>query len=102
MDLSRRELLAASALLLARPGRALATAPAGSGPIILCWNENPYGPSPAARAAVSESIASACRYPDDDIEALTQALAAKEGFYADHIVTGTSSGVFRSGFHSRP
>jgi len=92
VDLSRRELLAASALLLARPGRALAIAPAGSGPIILCWNENPYGPSPAARAAVSESIASACRYPDDDIEALTEALAAKEGFSADHIVTGTGSG----------
>ena len=99
MDLSRRELLTASALLLARPGlvhpnaKALATTPAaGTGPIVLCWNENPYGPSPAARAAISETIASACRYPDDDIEALVNALAVKEGLSADHIVTGTGSG----------
>jgi histidinol-phosphate aminotransferase len=89
MDLSRRELLAASALLLARPGLGVAT---GSGPIVLSWNENPYGPSPAARAAITEAIASACRYPDDDIEALVAALAKKEGFPADHIVTGTGSG----------
>jgi histidinol-phosphate/aromatic aminotransferase/cobyric acid decarboxylase-like protein len=61
MDLSRRELLTASALLLARPGLA----------------------SPAAPAA-----ASACRYPDDDIEALVAALAKKEALPSDHIVTG--------------
>lgn len=91
MDLSRRELLTASALLLARPGISLATTPA-AGPIVLCWNENPYGPSPAARAAISAAIASGCRYPDDDIEALVNALATKEGLSADHIVTGTGSG----------
>lgn len=95
MDLSRRELLTASALLLARPGLALPAAPAldpGPQPIVLSWNENPYGPSPAARAAITEAISSACRYPDDDIEALVEALAKKEGFPADHIVTGTGSG----------
>jgi histidinol-phosphate aminotransferase len=93
MDLSRRELLSASALLLARPRISPATTPAaGTAPIVLCWNENPYGPSPAARAAISEAIVSGCRYPDDDIEALVDALAAKEGFSADHIVTGTGSG----------
>jgi len=95
MDLSRRELLTASALLLARPELALRAAPAaasGSSPIVLSWNENPYGPSPAARAAITEAIASACRYPDDDIEALVEALAKKEGFPSDHIVTGTGSG----------
>ena len=95
MDLSRRELLTASALLLARPGLALPAVPAaasGSGPIVLSWNENPYGPSPAARAAITAAIASACRYPDDDIAALVEALAKKEGFPSDHIVTGTGSG----------
>jgi histidinol-phosphate aminotransferase len=95
MDLSRRELLTASALLLARPELALRAAPAvasGSSPIVLSWNENPYGPSPAARAAITQAIASACRYPDDDIEALVEALAKKEGFPSDHIVTGTGSG----------
>jgi histidinol-phosphate aminotransferase len=93
MDLSRRELLTASALLLARPGISLSTTPAAdTGPIVLCWNENPYGPSPAARAAISEAIVSACRYPDDDIDALVDALAMKERLPADHIVTGTGSG----------
>jgi histidinol-phosphate/aromatic aminotransferase/cobyric acid decarboxylase-like protein len=55
MNLSRRELLSASALLLAGPGAAwraaLGAAATGTKPIVLCWNENPYGPSPAARAA---------------------------------------------------
>jgi len=92
MELSRRELLAVSALLLARPRTALPTTAPGTDPIVLCWNENPYGPSPAARAAVSDAIASSCRYPDDDIAALVSALSAKEGFPVDHIVTGTGSG----------
>jgi histidinol-phosphate aminotransferase len=95
MVLSRRDLLSASALLLAGPGFTLraagkpGTAPA---PIVLCWNENPYGPSPAARAAVSEAIPEACRYPDDEMATLVAALAAREGVTPDHIVTGTGSG----------
>jgi len=95
MDLSRRELLTTSALLLARPGFALpdtAAASPAAGPIVLSWNENPYGPSPAARAAIADAIASSCRYPDDDIEALVDALAKKERLPSDHIVTGTGSG----------
>jgi len=92
MELSRRELLTVSALLLARPRAALPTTAPGTDPIVLCWNENPYGPSPAARAAVSDAIAASCRYPDDDIAALVSALAAKEGFPVDHVVTGTGSG----------
>jgi histidinol-phosphate aminotransferase len=96
MSLSRRNLLGASALLLAGPGallRAAAAKPAAGGPLVLCWNENPYGPSPAARAAVSQSIAEGCRYPsDEDLAALGAAIAAQEGTSADHIVTGTGSG----------
>ncbi len=95
MMLSRRDLLGASALLLAGPGatlRAAATQASPPGPLVLCWNENPYGPSPAARAAVSKSIADACRYPDDETAPLVEALAAREGVSADHIVTGAGSG----------
>ena len=96
MSLSRRDLLGASALLLAGPGallRVAAAKPGAGGPLVLCWNENPYGPSPAARAAVSESIAEGCRYPsDEDLAALGAAIAAQEGTSADHIVTGTGSG----------
>jgi histidinol-phosphate aminotransferase len=98
MTVSRRDLLTASALLLAGPGFALraagreAVAEGLSNPIILCWNENPYGPSPAARAAVSEAIGASCRYPDDELEPLIAALAAREGVGTDQIVTGTGSG----------
>ncbi len=96
MVLSRRDLLGASALLLAGPGatlRAAARQATPAGPLVLCWNENPYGPSPAARAAVNQSIAAECRYPsDEEIAALVAALAAREGVAADHIVTGSGSG----------
>src|SRR5262249_59141697 len=65
MTLSRRDLLSASALLLAGPAALLRAAEGatGAGPAAtrppppgLCWNENPYGPSPAAREAVSHAI----------------------------------------------
>jgi histidinol-phosphate aminotransferase len=98
MSLSRRHLLSASALLLAGPGAMLRAAAreataSGGGPLVLCWNENPYGPSPAARAAISQSIADGCRYPsDEEIAALVSALAAHEDVSANHIVLGTGSG----------
>jgi len=89
MDLSRRELLTASALLLAAPQ---AVWSAGTQPIVLCWNENPYGPSPAARAVLSATISSACRYPDEEINQLVEQLARIEGVATDHIVVGSGSG----------
>jgi histidinol-phosphate aminotransferase len=113
MDLSRRELLTASALLLASPkaalsgvGQAAGTKAAGAGaeagaaagagagvkPIVLCWNENPYGPSPAARAIISGTIPGACRYPGEEINQLVELLAHTEGVAADHIVVGSGSG----------
>src|ERR1700742_21345 len=105
MELSRRDLLTASAMLLMRPGSSLAAplaggsataaaagTSAGADPILLCWNENPYGPSPAARAAIAQSIAEGCRYPDDENPRLVELLAEQEGLGSDHIVTGTGSG----------
>ena len=99
MSLSRRDLLSASALLLAGPGAMLRAAAreaapgGGAGPLVLCWNENPYGPSPAARAAISQAIAEGYRYPsDEEMAALTGALAAREGVAVNQIVIGTGSG----------
>jgi histidinol-phosphate aminotransferase len=101
MDLSRRELLTASALALASPKVAFsaatrsaagAVAAAGAQPIVLCWNENPYGPSPAARAVLSGTIANACRYPDEEINQLIELLARNEAVSPDHIVVGSGSG----------
>lgn len=101
MDLSRRGLLTGSAALLASPKLAF-PAPAanpstgegasGRKPIVLCWNENPYGPSPAARAVISGAIPVACRYPEEESNQLVAALARKEGVGEDHIVVGTGSG----------
>ena len=103
MELSRRDLLTASAIMLMRPmssisaplgASSLTAAPLAGGaePMLLCWNENPYGPSPAARAAIAQSIAEGCRYPDDENPRLVNLLAEKEGLGPDHIVTGTGSG----------
>ena len=103
IDLSRRNLLTASALLLARPSLTLSAQPATAAPagpqavpsaqpIVLCWNENPYGPSPAARAVLSHTIPISCRYPNEEIDQLIAAIAEHEHTSADHIVVGTGSG----------
>ncbi len=114
-ELTRRHLLAASALLItpassplwaAGPGEHAAAPGGHSGapgeqpsaggatkrPIVLCWNENPYGPSPAARAALAQAIPLGCRYPDEDIAPLQQALAAHHGVKHEQVVIGTGSG----------
>ncbi len=103
MNLSRRALLSASALLVARPRLAFSDAthaavkaPTAAEPLVLCWNENPYGPSPLARAALNGTVSHACRYPEQEIELLQNALVAKEGLSADHIVTGSGSGELLS------
>jgi histidinol-phosphate aminotransferase len=95
MSLSRRDLLTASALLLAGPAAALRAATAGNpggSPIVLCWNENPYGPSPAARLAARGAVDGSCRYPDDEAPVLTRMLAEREHTDSGHLVTGTGSG----------
>lgn len=101
IDLNRRALLSASALLLARPHAAvgqvaeLSIVPATDArpePLVLCWNENPYGPSPAAREAMSAAIPVACRYPGSEIGLLLDALSKKEGVSADHLALGAGSG----------
>jgi len=97
MPVNRRELLTASALMLAGPALRVRLAAAGAQapahPLVLCWNENPYGPSPAARAAVAHSIAEGCRYaPQEELTALEETLARKEGVSAEQIVIGSGSG----------
>jgi len=97
MEFSRRHLLTASALVLAAPRGSLAetaasTAAEAAKPIVLCWNENPYGPSPAARAVMGKAVAQSCRYPDEEVGAMNELLAKHEGVSADQIVIGTGSG----------
>jgi histidinol-phosphate aminotransferase len=101
--LSRRgfaRLLGAGAAVAALPGSPaaalrLAAAPAAApprrGPVLLNANENPYGPSPAALAAMREAVPFSCRYPDEQAETLTAAVAAHLSVPVDHVLLGDGS-----------
>jgi histidinol-phosphate aminotransferase len=103
--LSRRGALFGAAALLSPfvPRISAAAAPApvpvpvptpatATGLVRLDSNENPYGPSPAARRAILASVADAPRYADQAVIDLTAALAARDGFDASQVVVGTGSG----------
>ncbi len=55
-------------------------------------NENPYGPSKAAREAMARSFDVASRYPGDVEEELRIALAAHHGVTTEHILLACGSG----------
>lgn len=95
--LSRRSALLGAVALFAplAPKWAAAApgdAPIPSGTIRLDSNENPYGPSPAARAAIIASVVRAPRYADASLTQLQQALAAHERVPTSQILIGTGSG----------
>jgi histidinol-phosphate aminotransferase len=54
----------------------------------LSLNENPLGPSPLALAAIRAQFGEICRYADEEVDGLTQAIVAHEGVPADQIVLG--------------
>ena len=58
----------------------------------LSSNENPYGPSPAALAAMTEAFGLAWRYPDEHQDALVEELAKLHGVGANQILPGDGSG----------
>jgi histidinol-phosphate aminotransferase len=96
--LTRRQALLGAAALIAPVGPKLALADAlpapvaATGPILLNGNENPYGPSPAARQAILASVPAAPRYAEASIEDLRRLLAAREGVDANQLVIGSGSG----------
>jgi len=59
--------------------------------IKLASNENPFGPSPKARAAAQQSLDEVSRYPDGNGFALRQALAKHHHVDADCITIGNGS-----------
>jgi histidinol-phosphate aminotransferase len=96
--LSRRTALFGAAALLAP--RFLVAAPAvatampaavAAGPLRLDANENPYGPSPAARRAILASTIEAPRYADGAVEELITALADYQHMDRAQIVIGSGS-----------
>jgi len=99
-DVSRRGIfgIAAAAAVAARAGAVTtAAAPAlprfgpAPGEAHLVFNENPYGPSPAAVRAITE-MATKGSYYSDDIEPLLSAMIARRhGVTPDHVVLGNGS-----------
>jgi histidinol-phosphate aminotransferase len=66
--------------------------PGVGGPIRISSNENPYGPSAKARAALDACDGVAARYPDDAQRAMAEALAKHHGVRAENILLGCGSG----------
>jgi histidinol-phosphate aminotransferase len=75
------------------PGFSVAAAvPKRSGPVRLDSNENPYGPSPRALAAMAGAGAIAARYPDDLEDRVASARAKRHRVEPRNILLGCGSG----------
>ncbi|CAL78472.1 putative histidinol-phosphate aminotransferase (HisC-like) [Bradyrhizobium sp. ORS 278] len=61
--------------------------------IKLALNETPFGPSPAAVAAIQADLAGLARYTGHEVDDLTAAIAARENIAADQIVLGENLNV---------
>lgn len=101
-ELSRRGLIGASVLgatLAGAGGRGLAKAPAPALPHFgpppaeahLVFNENPYGPSPAALRAIAETAAAGCYYVDDLVPELVARIAARYRVAPEQVLIGNGS-----------
>jgi histidinol-phosphate aminotransferase len=103
MSISRRrfaQLLGAGAaavvvkppLSLTKPTQSVATSSTAGGNIVrLSANENPYGPSPKAFQAMTDSFSLACRYPDEHNNVLIEKLAKLNDANHDQILLGDGS-----------
>jgi histidinol-phosphate aminotransferase len=67
-------------------------APVATGVVRLSSNENPYGPSPKALKAMNDAFSLSCRYPDEHVDELIEALAKLNGVNRDQILLGDGSG----------
>src|SRR5580704_13891184 len=54
----------------------------------LSLNENPYGPSPAAVAALQREFSNLCRYTGAEYDGLVGVIAAREGVAREQIILG--------------
>jgi histidinol-phosphate aminotransferase len=77
--------------LVAKPAKAAAAHDAASAIVRISSNENPYGPSPAAFAAMRRAFDVAWRYPDEAADELAGDLAKMHGVTPDHILLGAGS-----------
>lgn len=54
-------------------------------------NENPFGPSPAAKKAMQDAMDNSFRYPMDALQQLSTKIAEHEGLTSQHILLGSGS-----------
>ena len=66
----------------------LATLPLTSAAQQLSLNENPYGPSPAAKAAITQALPNVFRYTGQEGDELVTAIARHEGVSKDQVLPG--------------
>jgi len=104
MSISRRKfahLLGAGAaaaivkpsVCLARQTQSTSAFPSADAQIVrISANENPYGPSPNALKAMTDSFGLSCRYPDEHNNVLIDKLAKINGVHRDEILLGDGSG----------
>jgi histidinol-phosphate aminotransferase len=87
-EMTRRQWLSMGAALAGGifPSRAVRTLDQRR--VRLSHNENPYGPSPRAIAAIQAHLDGLCRYVGDESDHLTKAIAARENISSEHIVLG--------------
>jgi histidinol-phosphate aminotransferase len=100
-SLTRREMLFGSSVALGglvlagRVGRSgeltLETEASPREALRMMWNENPYGPSEVARAAMASAFREANLYPDEAIDGMRSVLAEQVGLTRDHVLLGTGS-----------
>jgi histidinol-phosphate aminotransferase len=86
--------IAGGTALRAAPLAAKAAAPpaaAEASVVRLSANENPYGPSPAAFAAMRDAFGLSWRYPDEHVETLGEDLARLHGLGEGQIALGAGS-----------
>jgi histidinol-phosphate aminotransferase len=73
-------------------GQLISEAEASSGEALrMMWNENPYGPSAAARTAMTKAFDEANHYPDATFDEMRSIIAEQVGLTRDHILLGTGS-----------
>jgi histidinol-phosphate aminotransferase len=100
ISISRRRfaqlLGAGAAAAVAKPAFSFAVEPiaqpAATSVVRLSSNENPYGPSSKALKAMADAFSLSCRYPDEHVDELIQALAKLNGVNRDQILLGDGSG----------
>src|SRR5437667_4501367 len=99
ISISRRKfaqlLSAGAAATLVRPALSVGKPPehgaASTGVERLSANENPYGPSPKALKAMTDSVGLACRYPDEHNSVVIDKLAKLNGVNHDQVLLGDGS-----------